>query len=128
MISIHLHSATPVVNQITAEIKRAIARGDLRPGEPLPPVRQLAGDLGIHWNTVARAYRDLAADGYLTVVRGRGAMVSPRKQWPDRISEVRESILGKIRNLIAEGTLGGLEIEELKDLFYAELGKWQERG
>ena len=124
MIYINLHSPAPVIDQIKAEITRAIAKGEIRPGDSLPPVRQLAGDLGIHWNTVARAYRELASYGYLTVVRGRGAMVSSREQWPHRISEVRESVIGKIQNLIAEGTLAGLGTEDLQELFELELGRW----
>jgi len=128
MIRIDLHSSTPVIDQITNELKHAIARGEIPPGASLPPVRQLAGDLGIHWNTVARAYRELATDGYLTVVRGRGATVRPKSNWPHRRAGIRESIREKITHILTEGTLAGLQPDDLRNLFDSELSKWLKRG
>ncbi|MEW6278583.1 MAG: GntR family transcriptional regulator, partial [Candidatus Eremiobacterota bacterium] len=72
MIRIQVDSTVPLVEQLQQELRRAIARGEVGPGDPLPPVRQLAADLGINWNTVARAYRALELEGLVSTARGRG--------------------------------------------------------
>ncbi len=71
MIRIDLNAPEPLGEQIRSEIRDAIARGETRPGESLPTVRQLAADLGINLNTVARAYRLLESEGLVTTIRGR---------------------------------------------------------
>ncbi|MGZ4152208.1 MAG: GntR family transcriptional regulator [Actinomycetota bacterium] len=69
-IAIDPVSAVPVSEQLVARLRTAIERGRPAPGERLPPVRELASDLGLAPNTVAKAYRALERDGYL-VARGR---------------------------------------------------------
>lgn len=69
---------TPPYQQVVAQIRAAIERGDLTPESPLPTVRQLAGDLGIAPNTVARAYGELQADGWLIGDGRRGTRVAGR--------------------------------------------------
>jgi GntR family transcriptional regulator len=64
--------------QIVAQVRALIERGDLAPGAPLPTVRQLAGDLGVAPNTVARAYTDLQMDGWLVGEGRRGTRVASR--------------------------------------------------
>ncbi|MGO0578170.1 GntR family transcriptional regulator [Ornithinimicrobium panacihumi] len=69
MLRIDPTSPEPASAQLHAQISAQVLAGDLRPGDRLPTVRRLAGDLGIAPNTVARAYRDLEADG---MIEGRG--------------------------------------------------------
>jgi GntR family transcriptional regulator len=66
----------PPYQQVVEQIRAAIERGDLAPGSPLPTVRQLAGDLGIAPNTVARAYGELQAEGWLVGDGRRGTRVA----------------------------------------------------
>jgi GntR family transcriptional regulator len=68
----------PPYQQVVAQIRAAIERGDLPPDSPLPTVRQLAGDLGIAPNTVARAYGELQSDGWLVGDGRRGTRVAGR--------------------------------------------------
>jgi GntR family transcriptional regulator len=75
MLTISLASPVPIHDQLVAGLRGLIAAGTLGKGHELPPVRQLAADLGINLNTVARAYRDLTDDGLLASVRGRGTVV-----------------------------------------------------
>lgn len=75
MLTISLASAVPIHDQLVAGLRGLIASGELAKGDELPPVRQLAADLGINLNTVARAYRDLTDAGLLASVRGRGTVV-----------------------------------------------------
>lgn len=68
-IDIDAASSEPPFAQLRQQVTALVARGELAPGDRLPPVRRLAEDLGIAANTVARAYRELEADG---VLEGRG--------------------------------------------------------
>jgi len=66
----------PPYQQVMGQIRAAIERGELPPDSPLPTVRQLAGDLGIAPNTVARAYGELQSEGWLIGDRRRGTRVA----------------------------------------------------
>jgi GntR family transcriptional regulator len=85
---------TPPYRQIVEQLRAAIERGELRAGMPLPTVRQLAGDLGIAPNTVARAYTELQGEGWLTSGGRRGTHVADRipAERGDRARGLRESI------------------------------------
>jgi DNA-binding transcriptional regulator YhcF (GntR family) len=67
---------TPPYQQVAAQIRAAIERGELSPQAALPTVRQLAGDLGLAPNTVARAYGELQSEGWLVGDRRRGTRVA----------------------------------------------------
>ena len=72
----------PVYRQVVDEVQRAIAAGVLKPEDPLPAVRQLAGQLKVNANTVQHAYRTLESEGAVYVKRGIGTFVSavPRER------------------------------------------------
>ena len=77
-VSLNLDSPTPAYRQIADDLRRHLVDGQLEPGDLLPPIRQLALDLGVHFNTVALAYRLLADEGWLELKRRRGATVLAR--------------------------------------------------
>jgi DNA-binding transcriptional regulator YhcF (GntR family) len=77
-VSINLNSSVPAYRQIANDVRRHLVEGHLKPGDLLPPIRQLALDLGVHFNTVALAYRMLADEGWLELKRRRGAAVIAR--------------------------------------------------
>jgi GntR family transcriptional regulator len=66
----------PIYVQIEEQMQAMIAAGQLRPGDQLPTIRQLAADLRVNYNTVARAYLDLDREGIITTQRGRGTFVT----------------------------------------------------
>lgn len=77
-VTIDLLDPTPPFEQVRRQLTLLIETGQLEVGERLPPVRQLAGDLGLATGTVARAYRELEAAGLVTTRRGGGTKVAPR--------------------------------------------------
>jgi DNA-binding transcriptional regulator YhcF (GntR family) len=77
-ISLNLESPIPAYRQIADDVRRHLVDERLKPGDLLPPIRQLALDLGVHFNTVALAYRLLADEGWLELKRRRGATVIAR--------------------------------------------------
>ena len=77
-VSLDLESPTPAYRQIANDLRRHLVEERLKPGDLLPPIRQLALDLGVHFNTVALAYRLLADEGWLELKRRRGATVIAR--------------------------------------------------
>ena len=77
-IRIVLDSSVPVYRQIADGVRTLCVSGDLKAGDRLPTVRELAGDLGVHFNTVAEAYRILAEEGWLLLERRRGVTVRDR--------------------------------------------------
>ena len=68
-------SRQPIYIQIVEQIRQRVARGDMNPGDQLPTVRQLAADLRVNFNTVARAYRMLDEAGLISTQHGRGTYV-----------------------------------------------------
>lgn len=101
-IEIHVDSPLPVYRQIADALRHHLVAARLKPGDLLPPVRQLALDLGVHFNTVAQAYRILADEGWLDLKRRRGALVLERTM-PRRRNETRvDALLTRLRDLTAE--------------------------
>jgi GntR family transcriptional regulator len=78
MLRIDASSPTPIYRQIVDGLRVALVKEELAPGASLPPVRRLALDLGVHFNTVAQAYRVLAEEGWLEISARGGAQVRRR--------------------------------------------------
>ena len=125
MIRIDLTSPRPLEEQIAAALRQALAQGDIGPSDELPPVRQLAGDLGVHWNTVARAYRRLADEGLLLVGHGRRVLVKDRPRPVSRATKA--DLRQRFAETIAAGVLGGVPSEELSRIFQEALAGFSGR-
>ena len=78
-IKVNFHSKEPLYYQIEEQIKYLIASGEAKPGEQLPPVREMAEALDINFNTIARVYRRLDQQGYVSSQHGRGCYVLDRE-------------------------------------------------
>jgi GntR family transcriptional regulator len=83
---------TPLHDQVAAQIRRAIAEGEARPGERLPPARDLAAVMQVNTNTVLRALRALREEGLLEFRRGLGVRVSGTPQRGAVIARARELV------------------------------------
>jgi len=94
------------------EIRRAIALGDLRRGDVLPSVRQLAADLRINPHTVAQAYRELERDGLVSVRRGHGTFVTA----PDAGEAERRALArGVAERALVDAHRHGVDMDDLID-------------
>jgi GntR family transcriptional regulator len=78
--------------QVAAEIRRAVADGEARPGERLPPARDLAAVIGVNKNTVLRALRTLRKEGLLEFRRGRGISVAGTRERGEVLAGARELV------------------------------------
>jgi len=102
----HLHE------QVAAEIRRAIAEGEAKPGERLPPAMDMAAVLGVNRNTVLRALRVLRDEGLLEFRRGRGITVVGS---PDQ-----GAVLAKVKELVRFARAHGYRRDELVKLIESE--------
>jgi GntR family transcriptional regulator len=111
--SVDSTSPTPIYAQLDRSIRAAIATGELESGAQLPTVRQLAVDLAVNANTVARVYAQLERDGMLETRRGVGTFVrespSPQAARAHRERELRELI----RRFVGDAALLGFTLSEL---------------
>jgi GntR family transcriptional regulator len=92
-------------DQVAGEIRRAIADGEAKPGERLPPARDLAAVLGVNTNTVLRALRQLREEGLLEFRRGRGVTVAGTPE--------RGAVTARARELVRFARRHGYRTDEL---------------
>ena len=91
-VKVDRNEPTELHEQVAGEIRRAIADGEARPGERLPPARDLAGVLGVNTNTVLRALRALRDEGLLEFRRGRGVTVTTAPERGAGVARARELV------------------------------------
>lgn len=107
----------PIYQQVVDEIKSHLARGELREGASLPPVRQVAADLGVNLNTIATAYRELQREGLISIRHGAGAVVAPRTLGDKTDDELRKPL----RAALIQMALSGLARAEIMRIVAMEL-------
>lgn len=118
-IRIDLNSPVPAYRQIVDAIRVLLVEGALPPGTSLPSVRRLAMDLGVHFNTVGEAYRELAEEGWLDLRHGRGATVierGARAVPPDRLKDFRNQLRSLVAQMRAAGVPPARIVAELRSL------------
>ncbi|UBU16730.1 GntR family transcriptional regulator [Nonomuraea gerenzanensis] len=106
LLTLDLNDARPLHEQVASAIRRAIGEGSYRPGDRLPPARDLAAALGINPNTVLRALRDLRDEGLLEFRRGRGVSVAGR-------ADGRALLVQRVRELLDEAEKHGYSRNDL---------------
>jgi GntR family transcriptional regulator len=107
----------PIYQQVADGIRTLIARGELAEGMALPPVRQIAADLGVNLNTVAAAYRHLQDEGLIAVRHGSGAIVTSRRSADPDVDEAR----GSLRTALTQLRLAGLGERDILRIVTAEI-------
>jgi len=113
-------SGVPVYLQIIEQVKHVIATGAVNAGEQLPSVRQMAEDLLINPNTVARAYRDLEQEGIIELKHGSGAFISGSIAPPSKSMHKAQAV---VKSAIDQLTSFDLAEEEIRRLIENELAQ-----
>lgn len=106
IIELDMNSGTPIYVQLRNQIVMGIGRGELKLGESLPTVRQLAQDIGVNTMTVNKAYQILKTEGYIKIDRRHGAIVSDNI---DMDIVFREKLENELELLLAEAAINGMD-------------------
>lgn len=102
-ITIDERDGRPIYRQVVDEIKGLVARGELEEGSALPPVRQVAADLGVNLNTIAYAYRQLQQEGLIKVRHGAGAVVISRVMDKNVSERLHARLVAALTDLLLSG-------------------------
>ena len=125
---LNFRSGNPIYIQIMNQIKHKIATGDLVPGDQLPTVRQLAADLRVNFNTIARAYRMLDEAGIISTQHGRGTFIlsPPSEEFTQRmrqedLARLTQRYLNDVHDL-------GFAPDEVQKIIADKLTAWTNEG
>jgi GntR family transcriptional regulator len=126
-LRVDLTAHTPAYLQIISEVQQAIVSGKLKPGDQLPTVRQLAADLRINFNTVARAYRMLDEQGIISTQHGRGTYIleTPTGREMQRLRQKQMAALSE--NFVEEAEKLGYRPDEIRKLIEESIRGWERR-
>jgi len=127
-LNVDHRSGVPIYIQIVEQVRALVESGKLGPGDQLPTVRQLAEELRINFNTVARAYRMLDEAGLISTQQGRGTYIlepSPTLDSLLRQEEVRQQTLEDLtRQYVEEATRLGCSMDEIQLAFESIAQQW----
>ncbi|MGI6412389.1 MAG: GntR family transcriptional regulator [Syntrophomonadaceae bacterium] len=123
-LNIDTRSSIPLYQQIVDGIKSAVAKGIYNPGDRIPTVREMASQLTINPNTIAKAYHKLEQEGVIVTMRSRGTFIVERKDAPDEngVNEVLKPLLERLR---VEAFHLGIGTKDLKKLVFETFEEWE---
>ena len=122
MVELNFRSGDPIYLQIADQFEQQIADGELKPGDQLPTVRELASELEVNFNTVARAYRILDDNGAISTQQGRGTyVIEPGAGGRATLEEIAGRFAAQAFRL-------GYEPEEVAQAVGYVLGQWEQEG
>ena len=124
VISIDPRDRTPIYAQLERGLRAAIATGRLRPGDQLPTVRQLAVDLRVNANTVARVYVELERAGVIETRRGVGSFISANPKQARPPSEHAKRLRAFATKVLADGAASGFTVDDIVEA----LGAHRQQG
>jgi GntR family transcriptional regulator len=122
VVELNFRSGEPIYMQIVAQLEQRIAAGERKPGDQLPTVRELADELDVNFNTVARAYRILDEAGTISTQQGRGTFVI------DPGEAGQTTLEGITRRFAWQAHRLGFEPEEVAKTVGFVLGQWEQSG
>ncbi|MBV8147696.1 MAG: GntR family transcriptional regulator [Candidatus Eremiobacteraeota bacterium] len=124
VLTVDPRSGVPIYLQIIEQVKRSVALGVLQAGEQLPTVKQLALDLTVNPNTVARAYRELERDSVIETAPGRGSFVRGDGATTSSRTAANHIARDALDLALREAKSVGLSRSELRDLAEAAIDRW----
>jgi GntR family transcriptional regulator len=120
LATINIHSFVPVYEQIENHVQFAISAGDLKAGDRLPSVKELAERLGVNFNTVAKAYRDLEVMGIIYTRRGMGCFINKGLEATCK-EKCRARIVTHLHEVVQEAKAAGLGKKDLGTVVTASM-------
>ncbi len=125
-LKLDFRSGIPIYMQVVDQIKEMIANGQLHPGDQLPTVRALALDLRINFNTVARAYRVLDENRFISTQHGRGTYIleMPAPEVLERVKE--QSLEALARRTLADAESLGISPEKVIEVLKKQAADWKQ--
>jgi GntR family transcriptional regulator len=127
-IKLDFRSKIPIYVQIIDQVKHGIVGGELQPGSQLPPIRDLAAELGVNFTTVARAYRLLDEDGLISTQHGRGTYILPQPESPVEDARRRQDLERLVRRFLNAAAHLGYGPAEVENIFKDNLYLWESEG
>jgi GntR family transcriptional regulator len=124
-IKLDFHSGIPIYIQIMDHIRQLVASGELQAGDQLPTVRQLATDLRINWNTVARAYKLLDEARLISTQQGRGTYIweAPSEETTQALRQ--QALEGLTRRYISAAARLGCTPEDVSAILVQAIKAWK---
>lgn len=124
-LTLDFRSGLPIYVQIMEEIRKMVASGELEQGDQLPTVRQLATELRINWNTVARAYKLLDEVGLISTQQGRGTYIweAPSEEVTTQLRQ--QALDGLSKRFLAEASRLGSTSKEVREVLEQQLSIWE---
>jgi GntR family transcriptional regulator len=119
-------SGTPIYRQIVDQVRQAVASGVLRPGDRLPSVREMAVELAVNPNTIAKAYQELERDGVVETPRGKGSFIADRDHTLSREERLRQ-FTEAADKLVADAYRLGIDAETALSLVNERLTEAERR-
>lgn len=113
-VNLDFSSGIPIYVQIVEQVRALLLSGDLKPGDQLPTVRQLASELRVNFNTIARAYRLLDEAKLISTQRGRGTYLLDADIADDHEIFKRDSIEAQVKTFIQSLVIQGYSVEEIQ--------------
>jgi GntR family transcriptional regulator len=120
LLHVDANNGLPIYEQIARHVKFAVASGALGVGDHVPSVRELAAQIAVNANTVARAYRELQAEGIIMPIRGTGLAITPDAPKACRAAR-QQMIRDRLRLVLEEAHRAGVEGDEIRTLVDKEL-------
>lgn len=114
-IQIEPQSDVPIYEQVTRQIIEGIARGEMKPGDTLPSVRNLAADLGVNMHTVNKSYHELEEKGIIIIRAKSGAIIrsaEERALTPKQLQQIEKNL----KPVVAEGMVLGATAEQIEHM------------
>lgn len=116
LFSINDKDSRPIYLQIANQVKEQVHRGQIKPGDELPSVRELANSLGINLHTVRSAYQKLREQGIINLRLGQRARIARLRRPPVNNAEAEAALSGRIKEMITDAFLLGITAEQFKDI------------
>ncbi len=128
MLKLDFRSKVPIYAQIVEQIENLVANGVLKPGDQLPTVRQLAADLRVNFNTIARAYRLLDEAGVISTQQGRGTFLLEPLPPPKARSLKQTALRGLTSSYLNDAARLGFGPDEVFKSTKAMIERWEKDG